>query len=165
MDFSMKTLYIVRHAKSDWSHPELSDYDRPLNQRGLEAAPMMGQRLREQGVQPDLIISSPAHRALSTAKLIAEQLDYSFKDIVENEAIYEAGCDTLVSLINELDNSHQHVMLVCHNPGATVLSNFLMADHVTHMPTCAIVAIEFPVDDWQAIMQSMGEKKFFETPR
>ena len=91
----MKRLYLVRHAKSSWKDPDLDDFDRPLNKRGKRDAPLMGQKLRQADVRPDLIVSSPAKRAAKTAKIMAGQIEYPVKKIIWDESLYAAGIVTL----------------------------------------------------------------------
>jgi len=112
----MKQLTLIRHAKSSWSDPSLGDFDRPLNARGLEDAPRMGAYLKANGCPPvDQIVSSPALRARTTAKLIAEKLGMTNELIVLEPCIYEATLHRLFKLIGALDDAHPHVMLFGHN--------------------------------------------------
>ena len=98
----MKTLYLVRHAKSSWNFPELRDFDRPLNKRGKKNAPEMGKRLRAKGILPDLLLTSPANRALTTAREIAEKIGYPIKDILEDDHIYHSSETILLQIIKNL---------------------------------------------------------------
>src|SRR5262245_44557478 len=118
----MKTLFLIRHAKSSWAEPGLSDRERPLNDRGRRDAPKMGKRLAKRDAVPDLILSSPAVRALETAEIIAEKLDYRRKDIVVVDRLYGVAADDLLALIQKLDDKLQRVMLFGHNPGLTELA-------------------------------------------
>ncbi len=160
----MKTLYLVRHAKSDWGNPEISDKQRTLNQRGLRVAPMMGKKLAEQGIQMDVILSSPATRAITTARLIAEQLHYDELAIIQQEALYNADPNTLLNAINHIDDQHNSAMLVAHNPGISDLASLLSHELRRHMPTCTIVSIEFAVDTWQAVCAGGGKQLAFDIP-
>ncbi|MEZ5534531.1 MAG: histidine phosphatase family protein [Thiolinea sp.] len=144
----MKKLILVRHAKSDWGDASLPDHNRPLNSRGLKAAPVMGQRLLEKQLIPDLIVSSTAYRAEATAKLIATELKCLDK-IVTDTNIYEASVSTLLELIRNLDDAHEMIMLVGHNPGFTMLLNELQDQQfIANMPTCAVAVVAFDVDSW-----------------
>src|SRR6516164_4541044 len=98
----MKTLFLVRHAKSSRDDPVLPDKERPLNERGRRDAPRMGERLAKRGVKPDIIVSSPAVRALTTAELIARELDYDLRDIAVDKRLYSASADDLLAVIHEL---------------------------------------------------------------
>src|SRR5271157_4582531 len=113
----MKTLFLIRHAKSSWDDTALPDKDRPLGDRGRRDAPKMGKRLAKRDVKPDLILSSPARRALKTAEIIAKKLDYKLGRILVVDCMYPGGADSLLRVINELDDGLQCVMLFGHNPG------------------------------------------------
>ena len=129
----MKTLFLIRHAKSSWDDTTLPDKDRPLNDRGRRDAPKMGERLAKRNVKPDLILSSPAVRALRTAEIIAKKLDYRRK-IVVNEQLYAVGADDLLDVIHQLGDKVERVMLFGHNPELTELAHRLSGE-ITHMPT------------------------------
>jgi len=107
----MKTLIIVRHAKSSWKDSSLSDFDRPLNKRGKRDVPDMGARLKSQNILPDLLISSPANRALTAAKGIAEQIEYPLNNIVEDDALYHASSSSIIRLIADADNKYDSLMI------------------------------------------------------
>jgi len=161
----MKTIYIARHAKSSWSNSNLSDFDRPLNERGLRDAPYMGSKLKEKGVNPQLIVSSSALRAFTTAKIIAKKLGYSKDKIRKEELIYDAYASDLLEYINNLNDKLNNVMLFGHNPGFTSLSNYLTGIPIDNIPTCGIVKITFDVDNWKEIAPSKGELIFFDYPK
>src|SRR5258708_16217937 len=117
----MKTLFLIRHAKSSWDDTALPDKDRPLDDRGRRDAPKMGKRLAKRDVKPDLILSSPARRALTTAEVIAEKLDYKLKDIVVDNRLYAGGADDLLNVIHQLRDKFEPVILFCPNPPLTPL--------------------------------------------
>src|SRR5690606_16808146 len=121
----MKTLYVIRHAKSSWENPLLADIDRPLNDRGKRDAPRMGKRLQERAVVPNLMLSSPAKRALSTCKRIAEILGYGVDKIKTERKLYHADEDDLLNIIKGLNDKCQVVMIFGHNPGLTDFVNLL----------------------------------------
>jgi len=146
----MKTLFLVRHAKSSWDEPGLPDRDRPLADRGKRDVVKMGDRLAERGVKPYLILSSPAARALATAEAIATRLDYKRKDIVVNGRLYACQADDLLDVIQELGDKPKQVMLVGHNPELADLAHRLSND-VTEMQTCAIAEFSFDVKSWSDI--------------
>ena len=146
----MKTLFLVRHAKSSRDDPSLPDRDRPLDDRGEHDAPKMGKRLAKRDVKPDLIVSSPATRALATAHLIAEELGYRRKDIVVNDRVYASSADTLLEVIQELDNKLGCVMLVGHNPEFSDLAHRLSSE-IGDMPTCAVAEFRFDVKAWSEV--------------
>jgi phosphohistidine phosphatase len=161
----MKTLYIARHAKSSWKDPELSDFDRPLNKRGKRDAPFMGKLLKDSGVKPDLIISSPAKRAIVTAKEFAGKLDYPGKKIKQDDRIYYNTVNDLMAVISGIDNEVDHLMLFGHNPSFTELANELCNHPVDNIPTAAVYAIDFEVDNWKQIGTKTGSLRFFEYPK
>src|SRR5512143_3988842 len=130
----MKTLYLVRHAKSSRDDPTLPDRKRPLNDRGKRDAPAMAERLAGQGVKPDLILSSPAVRALATAQAFAKKFDYAITDLVEDDRLYATAADDLLDLIHELDDQQKRVMLFGHNPELTALAHRLSSE-IVEMPT------------------------------
>lgn len=145
-----RMLLLVRHAKSSWDEVALSDRDRPLSERGKHDAPMMGERLARDGVKPDLILSSPARRALSTARLIATALDYQAGHIVVDDRLYACDAKTLLRVIAEIGDDQKRVMIVGHNPEFTELAHQL-AREITRMPTCAVAQFTFDGVPWSAI--------------
>jgi phosphohistidine phosphatase len=160
----MKNLLLIRHAKSCWDDPSLSDRERPLNKRGKRDAPGLGKLLKERGLHPDLILSSPAKRALKTAKLIAEELGYPKKQIEVREDIYGQGLDALVELIGELDDGLKKVFLIGHNPELTDLANRLSGAGIHSVPTCGIVSVEFSSPSWRECALKGGRLALFERP-
>jgi phosphohistidine phosphatase len=146
----MKTLFLIRHAKSSWDDATLPDKDRPLNDRGKRDAPKMGERLAKRGVKPDLILSSPAIRALTTAEIIAKKLDYRRKDIVVDERLYAVAADDLLDVIHHLGDKLKRVMLFGHNPELTELAHRLSGE-ITHLPTCAVAELTFDAKSWSSI--------------
>jgi len=161
----MKHILLTRHAKSDWHNPDLEDIDRPLNKRGLRDAPMMGQRLQKRKVQPESIITSPAVRAMTTAVLLAKELAYPSDKILSNDKIYSATTEQLIDIIRNFDNSKDWIMLIGHNPCMSQLASVLLGDFAQDMPTCSIYALEFKVDDWQAIGPHAAGLVFFDYPK
>jgi len=113
---SERVLFIVRHAKSSWEDPSLSDLERPLKKRGDKDAHIIGGVLSSRDVLPDIILSSPAERAIATAIILAKEMNYPKKKIVKNEVIYEASSSELLEIIEQLNDSLKSVMLVGHNP-------------------------------------------------
>jgi phosphohistidine phosphatase len=150
----MRTLFLVRHAKSSWDDTALPDKDRPLNDRGKRDAAKMGGRLAKYDVKPDLILSSSARRALTTAQLIAKKLDYKLKNIVVDDRLYAVEADDLLGAIRKLGDKPKRVMLFGHNPELTELANRL-SNKITRMPTCAVAEFTFDAKSWANI----GEDK------
>ena len=161
----MKTLFIVRHAKSSWKDHSLSDFDRPLNKRGKRDVPAMGARLKAHNILPDLIISSPANRALTAAKGIAEQIGYTLANIVEDHALYHASSRDIIQLIANTENKHESLMIFGHNPGFTYLINDLSDFYLDNLPTCGICGIEFPIDSWKSLPVQKGNKVLYDYPK
>lgn len=161
----MRILTLVRHAKSSWGNDNLRDFDRPLNNRGLKTAPEMGKRLVDDGYQVDSIISSPAIRAITTAKIIAKEIGFSEQEIQQDPVIYDASLNTLIDLVTSLDNNSKQVMLVGHNPGFTILGNYLSNARIDNMPTCAIAQIQFDIGSWESITEHSGELIDFDYPK
>lgn len=160
-----KHLFIIRHAKSDWSF-EVGDFERPLNARGFNDAPFMAQRLAQYRMQPELLVSSPAKRALTTAQIFAAHLHISIKDIQVNERIYAADTNNLLRVINEMDNQYDHVALFGHNPALTLLVNDLANEHIANMPTCSIAHIHFEdIPDWAMVSGGLGQMTWFAYPK
>lgn len=146
----MRTLYLVRHAKSSWGNPGLRDHDRPLNERGLHDAPKMARLLVEQGVQPDLLVSSPAKRALSTALFFAEAFKIEAEEVRREPNIYEAFPQEILRIVSQLPESANTVLLFGHNPTFTEVANrFAEDDFLDNVPTCGIVKITSSAATWK----------------
>jgi phosphohistidine phosphatase len=160
----MKTLSLIRHAKSSWGNAALPDRDRPLNERGLRDVATMGQRLAQRGVKPDVMLSSPATRALTTAEHLVKALGMARKDIVVIEGLYAAPADDLLATIQALDDKHKRVMLVAHNPGLTDLAHHF-ASEITEMPTCAIAEFRFAASSWAGIGEARPAQVVFDHPK
>jgi phosphohistidine phosphatase len=159
----MKTLLLLRHAKSSWKSPELRDFDRPLNQRGLKAAPLMGKFMRKRKITPDLIISSPAVRARMTAALVVENGEFQ-TELRYDERIYEADVETLIKVITQIDEAAETVLIVGHNPGLQELLKALTGEE-HEFPTAALAQVSLKLDKWSAIQQKSGRLKLIITPR
>lgn len=160
----MKTLFLIRHAKSSRDDPALSDKERPLNDRGMRDSPMMGERLAKQDLKPDLILSSPALRALATAEIFAKKLDYKVKDIVVDERLYAAAPNDLLEVIRELGEKPKRVMLFGHNPELTELAHRLSST-ITDMPTCAVAEFLFDTKSWSNVGKQEPAKVTLHHPK
>ena len=162
----MKTLYLMRHAKSSWSFDELRDNERPLNDRGREDAPRMGQALAKRDIHPDLLVSSPAVRAQTTAVLVARELDYDREHIQIEPAIYQADLDTLLEVIRALPDEADSVLLTGHNPTISDVANYLLSSPLSEeMPTAAVVCLQFNIDHWEDVKRANAEFYFYDCPR
>ncbi len=161
---NIKTLYLVRHAKSSWSDPSLSDQQRPLNKRGLRNGPEMADRLMHCGRSVDLIISSPAQRARSTAQYMAAGVDYDPDNIIHNDQLYFGGIHSMLDVISHSDPDVQSLMLVGHNPDMTSLFNYLCGNQTYNMPTCAIATIQFE-NGWSSVLKDSGMVIDYDFPK
>jgi len=160
----MKTLYLIRHAKSSWKNARIADIERPLNSRGKRDAPFIGELLASKKIKPALIITSPAKRAKKTAETIAGKIGYSKKNIVYEDNIYEAGSHELLDVIKNINNKFDSAMLFGHNPGFTMLHNFLCKHYIDNIPTSGVVALEFE-SPWNEIEKNSAKFLFFEYPK
>lgn len=142
----MKTLLIMRHAKSSWNYPELSDYDRPLNARGKRDAPRMGKHLRQEGLIPDRILTSSAKRARKTASKVAKSCGYTGK-VKKLDALYDTVPGVYFEVLQALPDKYQCVMVFGHNPTMEQLVTYL-TEQIERMPTAAIAHIELPIQHW-----------------
>jgi phosphohistidine phosphatase len=159
----MRKLVIIRHAKSDWEDKNLDDFERPLNTRGLKNAPFMGKFLKEKKLTPDLIISSPATRAITTAEIIAKEVGYE-KEITQNQYIYEAYVNTLQEIVSYIHDDNETVFLVGHNPGVSALA-YMLSELKESIPTCATVEINFSVDSWMDVSRENGKLISYDFPK
>ena len=145
----MKRLVLIRHAKSSWSNPLQSDYDRPLNERGVKDAPDMGKRLKKAHITPDLIIASTARRAAETAKKVAAEVGYPEDKILWQEKLYHCISSVFDEVAQEIADDVKTAYIVAHNPGITSYVNELSPKfRIDNMPTCAIAAAEADIKDW-----------------
>jgi phosphohistidine phosphatase len=160
----MKTLFLVRHAKSSWDDASLSDQQRPLNKRGHKNALLMGDRLQRGAVTVQQIISSPALRALTTARYLADALDYDHDDIQIETQMYFSGIHSMLELVKSCDQKISSLMLVGHNPDMTTFSNYLCGYHTSNMPTCAISTIEFD-QEWAQVEKGSGTLIDYDYPK
>lgn len=157
----MKELLLIRHAKSSWKDPYLRDFDRPLNERGKNDAPVMADRTFNREGSTDLLLSSPAKRAHLTAFEFHKKFG---NDIVFDENIYEASYKTLLEVINHLSDDYERVMMFGHNPGFSHIMDYLTSK-VQHMPTCGIAKISFEADRWAEISADSGLLVYFDYPK
>ncbi len=160
-----KTLLMVRHAKSSWDAPGLSDHERPLLKIGIKRTKRMARFLSEKGVVPDLIISSHAVRAFETAKLLAKDLDYPKSEIQIERNIYYHDAEGLYSLAMALPDDKDVVMLVGHNPTMTQFANFFLENKIDYLPTTGIVSVSFDSEHWNEISMTHGYVNFLVTPK
>ncbi len=155
-----KTLYLVRHAKSDWNTGD-SDFDRPLNKRGLRDAPEMGDRLKARGDLPELIICSTAKRAQQTLKA----LNLGVANVIHESRIYEASTGDLLEIVQKLDDSVETAMLIGHNPSMTWLASMLSGVRIEGMPTCSVATILLDANHWKSAGADNGQLIDFDYPK
>ncbi len=161
----LKTLYLVRHAKSSWKDESLCDAERPLNKRGKHDAPFMGKLLKQRGETPDLFLSSPAKRALNTSKLFAAELGYAKDNIVVMDELYMADVNDFLKIIQNVNDSANSIMLFSHNPGITYFANFISNSDIENIPTAGTVRIDLNISSWIEAGKIKGTLVFFEYPK
>ena len=161
----MKEILLVRHAKSDWGHEFLHDIDRPLNRRGYEDAYRMSIAFKKKYKLPDLLISSTATRAISTAFIFARTFQFPEKNVLLNQSIYESSESNLLEIISSLQQEVTSIMLFGHNPGLTNLINKISDMELVNLPTCGIVSLSFESEHWKNITKQTGHFSFSEFPK
>jgi phosphohistidine phosphatase len=161
----MKTLILIRHAKSDWGFEGLEDIDRPLNERGYRDASKMRDLLVQKVPQINRIVSSPAVRAYTTAAIFARKYDYDAKQIELLTSIYHSPMQHYLEAIHQFNKEDQVLLLFGHNPGITDLCCHISDHEFENVATCGIVALEFDIDDWQKVTEQSGTLLFYEFPK
>ncbi|GGK78590.1 SixA phosphatase family protein [Amphritea balenae] len=161
----MKKLTLVRHAKSSWKNPELSDFDRPLNKRGLRDLPLMAERILNFELIPDLILSSGARRALATAEQIALAQNYPKEKIIEIPELYHSREETLINLLQGQSDHYRHLMVVGHNPTLELASYFLTHERVAKFPTSGIIHLALSITGWEELAESCGTMELLDYPK
>jgi Phosphohistidine phosphatase SixA len=162
----MKILLLVRHAKSSWDNFTLSDFERPLNERGKNDAPKMAKRLRKKNIKIDAFISSPAKRAKKTAEYFIKEFDRDKDEIIFISSLYDASVSDFNAAIKSIDDKYDSVALFSHNPGITQVANELVANaEIDNMPTCSIFAVQADVEKWKDFSKAKKEFLFFDYPK
>jgi phosphohistidine phosphatase len=164
-DTEMRSLYLIRHAKSDWAHDGLADIDRPLNARGYRDAQRMGEALAARAAQPDSIVSSPAVRAVSTALIFARALRYPSARVKLDDRLYEPEADAVLEVIGEQDAAAQTLFVFGHNPTWSSLASQLAQGFFGELPTTGLVVIRFDAPTWREAVQKRGELVLFDFPK
>jgi phosphohistidine phosphatase len=159
----MRTLYLLRHAKSSWSDTSLRDFDRPLNDRGRESAELIGKRLASENLSAPLVLCSPALRTRETAEIVLKNSKVRVEERFDKR-IYEASVRDLVEVISEVPDDKQIAILIGHNPGLEELLAFLTGE-ARPMPTCALAKIKFDVESWTDVRTGEGELEWFITAK
>jgi phosphohistidine phosphatase len=159
----MKTLILVRHAKSSWDDITQKDIDRPLNERGKKDAPEMAKRLKERDIKIDMFVTSPAKRAKKTAKLFAEE--YKSEEVDTAEDLYEPSVQDFIKTVALLPDGKNTIALFAHNPGITEFVNTLTNVRIDDMPTCAVFAVASEAESWSSFLDSEKKFLFFDYPK
>ncbi|MBS1917799.1 MAG: histidine phosphatase family protein [Bacteroidetes bacterium] len=161
----MKSLLIIRHAKSSWDSSVLNDFDRPLNDRGKKDAPEMAQRLTEKNITIDAFVASPAKRAKKTAEFFIEKFKRDKKEIIFIPSLYHAPVEIFNQVVSGLNDAHNSVAIFSHNPGITSFVNSLTDVKLDNMPTCSVFAVTAETNSWSNFFSVKKEFWFFDYPR
>ncbi|MGI8582610.1 MAG: SixA phosphatase family protein [Chitinophagaceae bacterium] len=162
----MKTLLLIRHAKSSWDDFSLSDFERPLNERGKTDAPKMGKRLKNRSVKIDAFISSPAKRAKKTAEYFIKEFNRDKDEIIMVSALYDAGLKDFAETIKKIDDKYDSAAIFSHNPGITAFVNQLIDNaNIDNMPTCSVFALKANVEKWTDFSKAKKQFLFFDYPK
>ena len=161
----MKTVLLIRHAKSSWTDASLNDFDRPLNDRAKRDAPEMAKRLSDKKIKIDTFISSPAKRAKKTALFFAKEFGVDEKDVIYKTELYAAPSEVFYDVIEKLDDDADNVAIFSHNPGITEFANSLTDVRADDMPTCSIFAIKSEAKKWNEFSGSKKVFWFFDYPK
>jgi phosphohistidine phosphatase len=161
----MKTLLIIRHAKSSWLSDAENDFDRPLNERGKKEAPEMAKRLHKRIPDIACLISSPARRARKTAKYFAQEFGLTENDIRLVPELYYATTEAFFDVVSSINNFNQLAAIFSHNPGITEFVNLLTNNRIDNMPTSGIFAIRISIENWNDFRKGVKEFFFFDYPK
>jgi len=161
----MRSIILLRHAKSSWDNPSLPDIERPLNKRGLRDAPEMGRRLKSRGISPAAILSSSAARAITTARLVAAEIGFPSESIRETPDLYLASASAIVALLDREAAKYSDVLLVGHNPGISELADRISDSSIDNLPTCGAFAATFTCSDWADILRHPGAMDWHDYPK
>ena len=161
----MKTLYIVRHAKSSWESPESDDLNRPIIENGIKKTRKVIDFLLKENAKVDVIVSSHAKRALETAYLFAQSFNFTPSEIIINHNIYECDEESIMSEVYALPNDKNNVMLIGHNPTFTQFANIFLDKKIDFLPTSSVISISFDTDQWEKIESSIKRVNFVAFPK
>jgi phosphohistidine phosphatase len=161
----MKRLYLIRHAKSSWDHPDLNDFDRPLNKRGMNDLPAAAERLKKRGFRPGKLFTSPALRARSTAEGLIEGCGLPRELLQERKELYLAGMEAWLDLIHSCPDADEEMAVCGHNPGITTFVEWLSDEAIGNLPTCGIACIQFNLPAWKDIGPASGDLIWFDFPK
>ncbi|MCH8117723.1 MAG: histidine phosphatase family protein [Proteobacteria bacterium] len=161
----MKTLTLVRHAKSSWKANVSSDRERPLNKRGERDAPIMGARIAAADIRPSLIVSSPAVRAWTMAKVVARKIGYPLEFLQREDDLYLASLNDLLDVVAAQDVGFESMLIVGHNPGLTAFANYLLPNLTGNLPTAGVVSVRIDRDDWNLHERPATKLALYDYPR
>jgi phosphohistidine phosphatase len=161
----MKTLLLVRHAKSSWASDDLPDFDRPLNERGKRDAPVMAKRVKNKKIKIDAFVSSPAKRARKTAEIFMHEFDIKKSKLIIISSLYEASVQDFYDAVYNLEDKFDSIALFAHNPGITDFINSLECSPIYNMPTCAVYALTIKTKNWIDFKSAAKGFLFFDYPR
>ena len=161
----MKTLTLVRHAKSSWKDTSLADRERPLNRRGQRDAPEMGRRIAKAGIRPSLIVSSPAVRAWTTAKIVAREIGYPLEFLQREDGLYLGSVNDILDVIVAQDTGFNNLMMFGHNPGFTDFANYLVPGITNNVPTAGVLCVNIDQEDWNLFEQPEAELVVYDYPK
>lgn len=161
----MKTLYLLRHAKSSWDDANISDHQRPLNSRGRSDAALMGEVLFNRGVVPDLIFSSTAARAVETAGILLSHMDFNADAVEKLNGLYSLDMRGILEVVKGCPDTVSRLMLIGHNPSIVLLADWLAKERVGDMPTCCCAALEFNINSWAKLEKGEARLMFLEYPK
>lgn len=161
----MKRILIIRHAKSSWADIGQRDFDRPLNARGLHDAPEMARRLMKRKIIIDAFISSEANRALSTTKLMMQEMKMMEDQLIVKKDLYHAPPSVILSSIQQCDNQFESIAIVCHNPGITEFANLIKGLSIDNVPTCGVLGLQSDVKEWEEVSIKNLFFDFFDYPK
>ena len=165
----MKTVYIVRHAKSSWEYEGIKDIDRPLKRRGINDAHLLSKVLSTKIERPDIFVSSSANRALHTAMIFAENFKYPLANLLIKKSLYSFSDGYLVKTIMALDDAFDTAIIFSHDHGINTFVNKFGNKNIVHVPTCGVVGVQFNTEHWKSINKDKTIKKgktvLFKTPK
>ncbi len=160
----MRTLTLIRHAKSSWKDPELDDFLRPLNKRGKRDLPLMVERLAAAGLQPDLCLTSAANRAITTAQYTCAHLENQ-PPLAEIPELYESCKETLLNVLQQQSDQHHYIMMFGHNPGLQQLGEYITGERFEKFPTCAVMHIHLSITCWSELAAGCGTLNWLDYPK
>lgn len=164
-DKTMKKLYIIRHAKAEDGFEMQSDFERNLEEKGVNDAHKIGIMLQKQGVIPQKIYVSPAYRTKQTAEILAQQLSFDKTKIIFEKNLYDATHSDFLQVISNFDNTAENVIVVGHNPSCSMVADYLTNDNVSFMPTCGVACLEWKTDDWATASQNIATLLWLKSPK